>query len=283
MPHPVALVTDSTAYIPQELTAQYDIRVAPQILVWGEETLRDGVDITPEAFYRRLETAKVLPTSTQPSVLSFEEIFRERLEAGYDVLAVVISSDLSGTYRAALQAKEAFPGANIEVVDSRTTAMELGFQVLAAARAAAEGASLAECKAIAEKAQDHTGVVLAVATLEFLHRGGRIGGASRWFGTAFRIKPLLEVRNGRVEPLEKVRTHRKALKRMVDIVVERTQGQEPIRLAALHTNAEDLAREVLAQASAQLNPVEALVSDVSPVVGTHVGPGTVALAYMAGM
>ncbi len=284
MPRPVALVTDSTAYIPKNLLEQHHIRVAPQILIWGDESFQDGVDITPTEFYQRLATAKILPQSTQPAVMSFVQIFSELVESGYDVLAVVISSKLSGTYQAAMQARQAIANGEVEVVDSHTTAMELGFHVLAAARAAEQGASLAECKAIAEQAQQHTGVVLTVNTLEFLHRGGRIGGASRWFGTALRIKPLLEVRDGLVQPLEKIRTRRKALARLVEITVERAQqGGRPIRLAALHANAEDDARWLLAQASAQLRPEEALVSDVSPVVGTHVGPGTVALAYMAGM
>ncbi len=283
MPRPVALVTDSTAYIPADLVARYDIRVAPQVLIWGEETFRDGVDITPETFYRRLATAKVLPKSTQPAVSSFAAIYDALLAAGRDVLVVVISSKMSGTYQAALQAREGFPAEAIEVVDSRTTAMELGFHVLAAARAAEAGASLAECKAVAEKAQQYSGVVLTVDTLEFLHRGGRIGGASRWFGTALRIKPVLEVRDGLVQPLEKIRTRRRALARVVDIVVERIGQQAPVRLAALHANAEEDARWLLNQASARVSPDEALVADVSPVVGTHVGPGTVALAYMAGM
>ena len=284
MPRPVALVTDSTAYIPENLLEQYHIRVAPQILIWGDESFQDGVDITPTEFYQRLATARVLPQSTQPAVMSFVHIFSELVESGYDVLAVVISSKLSGTYQAAMQAREAIANGKVEVVDSHTTAMELGFHVLAAARAAEQGASLAECKAVAEQAQQHTGVVLTVNTLEFLHRGGRIGGASRWFGTALRIKPILEVRDGLVQPLEKIRTRRKALARLVEITVERAQqGGRPIRLAALHANAEDDARWLLEQASAQLHPEEALVSDVSPVVGTHVGPGTVALAYMSGM
>ena len=283
VPKPVALVTDSTAYIPLHLVEKYAIRVAPQTLIWGDETFRDGVDITPDAFYQRLTTAKTLPTSTQVPVVTFTQIFNELLAAGYDVLVVVLSAKLSGTFNSARQAKEAFPDAAIEIIDSHTTAMELGFHVLAAARAAEEGASLEECKAVAVRAQEHTGVILTVNTLEFLHRGGRIGGASRWFGTALRIKPVLEVRDGLVQPLEKVRTRSKALARVVEIVAERANGYTPVRLAAMHAHAEDDARQLLEQAAAQLQPIEALVSDVSPVVGTHVGPGTVALAYMAGM
>jgi len=283
MPQPVAIVTDSTAYIPPHLVEKYHLRVAPQTLIWGDETFRDGVDITPDAFYQRLATAKTLPTSTQVPVVTFTQIFRELTASGYAVLTVVLSSKLSGTFNSAQQAKEAFPDAAIEIVDSHTTAMELGFHVLAAARAAEEGASLEACKAVAEKAQEHTGVLLTVNTLEFLHRGGRIGGASRWFGTALQIKPVLEVRDGLVQPLEKVRTRGKAIARVTEIVAERVNGHTPVRLAAMHAHAEDDARRLLEQAAARLNPIETLISDVSPVVGTHVGPGTIALAYMAGM
>jgi len=283
MPRPVALVTDSTAYIPENLLEQYHIRVAPQILIWGDESFQDGVDITPTEFYQRLATATVLPQSTQPAVMSFVHIFSELVESGYDVLAVVISSKLSGTYQAAMQAREAIANGKVEVVDSHTTAMELGFHVLAAARAAEQGASLAECKAVAEQAQQHTGVVLTVNTLEFLHRGGRIGGASRWFGTVLRIKPILEVRGGRVEPLEKVRTRRKVIQRMADIVVERIGDTRPVRLATLHTGAVEEARQVQAQLESRLSPEESLFGMVSPVIGTHVGPNGIGVVYVAGL
>ena len=161
--------------------------------------------------------------------------------------------------------------------------MALGFQALAAARAAEEGADLAECKAVAEQARDHTGVVFAVATLEFLHRGGRIGGGARFLGTALNLKPILEIRDGRVEALERVRTRKKSLARLIELVEERTEGQSPIRIAVIHANAPEEAKALLEEASKRLGAVEEIFSDVSPVVGTHTGPGTVGIAYMAGM
>lgn len=279
----VAIVTDSTAYIPQDLVEEYNISVAPQILIWAEETFEDGVDIQPDEFYEKLKTAKVMPTSSQVTVTSIHNIFTKLSEEGYDILAVLLSNQLSGTIDSATQARESFPDTNIEIVDSETVAMALGFQVLAAARVAAEGADLSECKALAEKAKNHTGVVFAVDTLEFLHRGGRIGGGSRYLGAALNIKPILEVTGGRVESVERVRTRKKSLQRILDMVGERVAGKELVRLAALHANVPGEAKELLEQANSRINTVESIFSTISPVVGTHTGPGTIGLAYMVGI
>ena len=279
----VALVTDSTATIPQDLVNRYHISVAPQVLIWGNETYLDGIDIQPTEFYNRLKTAKVMPTTSQASPKAFKDIYDRLLEEGYDILAVVISAQLSGTMVSAIQAKEMLPGAQIEIVDSRTAAMAMGFQVLAAAQAAEQGASLAECKAIAEKARELTGVVFAVDTLEFLHRGGRIGGATRLLGTALNIKPILEISNGHVETVDKVRTRNKSLMRVVELVEERVAGRKPVRLATLHANAQEDAQMILDEANRRLNAVESIFAEVSPVVANHAGPGTVGLIYMAGM
>jgi len=161
--------------------------------------------------------------------------------------------------------------------------MAMGFQVLAAARAIADGAKLADAVAVAEKARDHTGVYFAVDTLEFLHRGGRIGGAQRLLGTALNMKPVLALQDGRVEAIERIRTKSKAVERVIELVVEKTKGKSPIRLATLHANAPEEAKAMLDRAVKQMNPIEALFTEVSPVVGNHAGPGVVGLAYMAGM
>ena len=279
----IALVTDSTAYIPKELLEQYQIHVAPQILIWGEETFQDGVDIQPAEFYARLKTAKTMPSTSQVTPSTFYRIFSELLEQDYQILAVLLADSLSGTIASAVQAREMLSGGPIEIVDSRTTAMALGFQVLQTARAIQDGANIQDCIALATRAQQHTGVVFAVDTLEFLHRGGRIGGANRFLGTALNIKPLLEVVNGRVEAIERVRTRKKSLARLVEILEERIGGRTPVRLATLHANAPTEAKELLEQAARQIAPIEQIFSEVSPVIGTHAGPGTVGLAFMAGM
>ncbi len=235
----VALITDSTAYIPTDLVAKYQITVAPQILIWGDKTYEDGVDIQPSEFYARLKTAKVMPSTSQVTPKTFHAIYSHLIEEGYDLLAILISDVLSGTIASAVQAKEMFPNATIEIVDSRTTAMAMGYQVLTVARAAAEGANLLECKALAEEARNHVGVIFAVDTLEFLHRGGRIGSGSRFLGTALNIKPILEVTGGRVEGIEKVRTRNKSLARVVELIEKQIGGRSPVRIATLHANAKE--------------------------------------------
>jgi len=205
------------------------------------------------------------------------------LEEDHHILAVLISAKLSGTIESANQALEFFPKAPIEIVDSQSVAMALGFQVLVAARAAEEGVSLAECKDLAEASIPHTGVVFAVDTLEYMHRGGRIGGGARFLGTALNIKPILEVRDGRVEAVERVRTRRKSLTRLVELVEERIDGRQPVHLAVLHAKALREAKVLLANACKNIETVETHLTEVSPVLGNHTGPGTIALAYLAGM
>jgi DegV family protein with EDD domain len=279
----IAVVTDSTSYIPQELVEKYEIRVAPQISIWGEESYLDGVDMFPAEFYERLKASKELPTTSQATVASFHKIFEPLVAEGKQIVAVLVSEKLSGTLQSAQQAKAMFPEATIALVDSQSAAMELGFQALAAARAVEAGKSFQEVVDLAERAKQHTGVFFVVDTLEYLHRGGRIGGAARLFGTAINLKPILHVQDGRVEPFERVRTKTKAFARLLDIVQERVEGKPNIRLATLHAAAEADARGLLEEASRRLNPIETIVSEVSPVVGTHVGPGTVGLAYCTGL
>ncbi|SRR5581483_8968582 len=281
----IALVTDSTAYIPPDLVKKHNITVAPQVLVWGDQTYQDGVDIQPDEFYTRLKTAKVMPTTSQVSIVTMQNIFQGLVDKGFEVLGVFISGKLSGTLQSATQGREALGAAasKVTIVDSNSTAMAMGFQVLMAARAAENGASLAECKALVEKAREKTGVYFAVDTLEFLHRGGRIGGAQRFIGSALNLKPILALKDGRVEAEDRVRTKSKALDRVLELVSEQVKGKSNIRLATLHANAEQEARDLLNKASKEFNAIESILSSVSPVVGTHAGPGTVGLAYMVEM
>lgn len=280
-----AIVTDSTAWIPRDLVDKYNLTVAPQVLIWGEETLNDGIDIQPQEFYARIKTAKVMPTTSQVSIVTMQNIFSGLVDKSFDVLGIFISSKLSGTVQSAIQGREALgKGAEkVHVLDSTSTAMAMGFQVLAAARAVESGANIGEAIAVAEKARQNTGVYFAVDTLEFLHRGGRIGGAQRFLGTALNLKPVLAVIDGRVEAIERIRTKSKAIDRVFDLVAEKVDGKSPVRVACLHANAPDEARALLDRATKQLNAAESIFTEVSPVVGNHAGPGTVGLAYMVGM
>lgn len=274
----VIVVTDSTSGLPADLARQYNVVVAAQTLIWGDETFLDSVNIQPDEFYKRLANTTVMPSSSQISPAGFEKIFRELLDQDYDVLAVLVSAKLSGTINSAVQAKAAIHSDRIEIVDSDSVAMALGFGVMHTARLAAQGASLAACKEVAEEACKSTGVVLTVDTLEFLYRGGRIGGASRFLGTALNIKPILELKEGRLEPLERVRTKAKAVARLVDLLGERTGGK-PFQAAVLHANAEQEARALMEVVTSRFHTTDQVIAPVSPVVGTHVGPGTLGLVW----
>jgi DegV family protein with EDD domain len=223
------------------------------------------------------------PTTSQVTPASFEKIFGKLMEEGYDILAVLVSPKLSGTVESANQVKAKYPDAAIEVFNSESVAMGLGWQAIVAARAAKEGASLAECVEVVEKARPNTGVVFAVDTLEYLHRGGRIGAGTKFIGTALQTKPIFEVREGMLEPVERVRTRKKSLARVIRLIEEKIDGRKPLHLATLHGNAEEDARWLLDVGCAHLNPDEKMYSEISPAVGVHSGPGVVGLAYLAGM
>ena len=282
----VAIVTDSTASLPPEMIRGLNIQSVPLQVIWGEETYRDGLDITNEQFYARLGEAKVMPTTSQPSPAAFRTVYENLLDAGYDILSVHISSKLSGTMDSAIQARQTFPNAKIELVDSLSTSLGMGFAVLEAGRAAEQGASLADCKAIVEKAIANSKLFFVLNTLEFLHRGGRIGGAQAFLGTALNLKPILELRNGRIEALERVRTFNKAQDRLLELFQQEVGSVRPVRIGVLHANAPAEAERLLERARAMFNVAdvrETLIVPISPTLGTHTGPGCLGLAFTVGL
>jgi DegV family protein with EDD domain len=277
----VAVVTDSTACIPPALLQCYQICVIPLHLIWGGEFFLDGVTIDPTTFYARLAAAKKIPTTAQPSVGEFVDFFTRAAPEAEAIVGVFSSNELSGTISSASRARAMLFERTIEVVDSRSTSMGLGFIVLAAARAAAQGKSLAEVVSVAQKLVPRTHVLFVVETLEYLHRGGRIGGASRWLGAALRIKPVLHLNEGRVDTLERLRTKGKAVTRMLDVMADRVGEAQTVHAAVIHANAfnEALALHdrIERRFACKMTPVVPL----SPAVGTHVGPGTVGVAFYA--
>ena len=285
MSRKVAVVTDSTGYLPSDLVAKHNITVLPLEVIWGDETFKDGVDIQPSEFYTRLKTTKVMPSTSQVTIPYMQDAFERLVAEDYDVFGVFISEGLSGTVNSAVQGRAMMKTGQdrIHIFNSKQTAMSLGFQALAVARAAQDGASIEDCLALAEKARDNVAVYFAVDTLEFLHRGGRIGGAKRFMGTAMKVKPILSVQGGLVTSMESVRTKKKAHLRVLEIIKEEIGDRSPIRLATLNANAPEEAEALLKIAQQEMDVVEIIHSEVSPVIGTHVGPGTVGLAYMAGI
>jgi len=279
----VAIVTDSTAYLPAELIAEYDIKVIPLVVIWDGDSFEDGVEITPTQFYTRLEKSSSLPSTSQPSEAKFVEIFSKLLNKDMDVVAILISSGISGTVNSALQAKNEIGSDRVVVIDSQTAAMATGLHVLAAARKAEAGGSLEEVKEVALKAQQKTNVIFAVDTLEFLHKGGRIGGAKRLMGSMLNLKPILEMNSGSIEAVESVRTQKRALGRLISLVEEKSAGEKPLRLAVFHSNVPEQAQALLENAQNTLSPDETFLAELSPAIGTHVGPGTLAIAFMTGL
>ncbi len=284
----VAVVTDSTACFPKELIKGYPMFVAPLQVIWGEESFQDGIDIQPAEFYTRLASSKTMPTTSQTTPGYFAELYKSLLDQGYDILSVHISSRLSGTLDSALQAREMMKnGKNrISLVDTFAAGMAMGFPALVAARAAMQGATLEECRILAENAVKRSGVFVVVPTLEYLHRGGRIGGAAAFVGSMLNLKPIIKLIDGRLEPVDKVRTFGKAVERMTELFLKDVNGHQPVRIAIHHANCPQEASLLLEQVRARfsVNDVsEAFLADVSPVIGTHVGPGTLGIAYLAGM
>jgi DegV family protein with EDD domain len=277
----IIVVTDSSAYIPDEAVGDLDIPVIPLWLLWDGEPYRDGVDIEPAAFYSRLRTSKSLPSSSQPTPGEFEEFFRSVALKADTIVAVMVSSCISATYENAKKAVAQLQNLDIHVVDSYNTSMGLGFCVLAAARAAAAGASVDEVIQAAKDIKDRVHFLFAVDTLEFLHRGGRIGTAKRLLGTALQIKPLLEWKDGIIQPLCQARTKRKALAKMLDEAQARLEGKPMAEVVVVDIDAPQEGDKVANQVKERFNVSRVLRSTVSPVVGTHAGPGSVGLVFYA--
>ena len=274
----IAILTDSSAYIPEETARGLNIHTIPLWLIWDNEHIRDGVDITPKQFYTRLKTAKNIPTSSQPTANEFKEYFEKLAVENDAIVAVLVSSKISGTIASALAAQAELPDLNIRVVDTFGTAMALGFCVLAAARAAQEDKSIDAVVAAAEDMRERVHFLFAVDTLEYLHKGGRIGGAKALFGTVLSIKPLLHFENGQIEPLMSVRTKKKAIATMLDVAEARLGGGKMVEAAVLDidTPAEG---DAVAESIRQRFGVEPIRATVSPVVGTHAGIGSVGLIF----
>jgi DegV family protein with EDD domain len=279
----IAVVVDSTAFMPRELLEQYHIHVVPNVVNWGTQSYRDGVDIQPSEFFERLKTDPVQPTTAVAAVGEFHDVYARAAASADAVVGVHLSAKLSGTYSAAMQAKAMLPDRRIEIVDSQSTAMALGFVALAAARAATDGASVEQVVKAAENTIPHVGLLFTLETLEYLKRGGRIGAAAAFLGNLFDTKPILELKDGRVEPMERVRSKKKAVNRILEVMEERTRGKTPLRLATIQAAANEEAAALLETARQRLGAVEAILAEASPTVAVHAGPGTVGLAWCAGI
>lgn len=277
----VAVVTDSTTAIPDSIAREHNLTVVPLNLIWDGESYLDGIEITPMEFYERLVKSNTMPTTSQPSVGMFVETFRKLIDQGYDILTIVISTKLSGTYLSAIQAAADFPQNRITVIDSLQASMPLSLAVLMTAQAAQRGATLLECTNLANDLCKRVRTMFIVDTLEYLHKGGRIGGAARLIGTALKMKPILGIKDGEIESLDKVRTFKKATERVFQIAESELGTQGTIDYLGIVTaNAPQVGDEFLNLAHQQFHVRNEFVGLISPVIGAHVGPGTVGFVYI---
>jgi DegV family protein with EDD domain len=275
--HRIAIMTDSTSDLPAELVQRHDIHVVPLYVLWSGEQLRDGVDIDHATFYGRLPQDPAHPTTSQPTPADFVQAI-EAIEAD-EVVVVCISDRLSGTIASANAAK-AMLSRPLHVVDSGSVSMGLGWQALAAARARDAGASAQEIVAAVEAVRANMHVVFTVETLEYLHKGGRIGAAAKLLGTALQLKPLLTIRPelGMIEPLERVRSRKRSLSRVVEVILEQLDTSRPLHIGIMHAVAQAEADAMAEELRARVSPAELVMANVTPVVGTHGGPGVIGIA-----
>lgn len=279
----VAIVSDSSAYIPKEYAERYNMTILPLTVNWQEKSLYDGVDIQANDFYQQLAKSKEMATTSQVTMGQFLETFDRLLKEGKDVFYMGISTGLSASVISAMQAKkELGDPENLIVMDTRLVSMALTLMVVEVARAAEKGASLKELKDLADDVYPRIGVYFSVNSLEYLHRGGRINSAKRLLGSALNLKPIMEIRDGKIELVESVRSQKKALLRMVDLIERDVAGRTPVRLGPFHALAFDEMVAMEKVAVERMHPIEVIRSEVSPVIGSHVGPGTVSMAYMVG-
>lgn len=279
----VRIISDTTSGLPLDVAAEHGVHMVPQIIVFGEETYRDDTEMDTEAFLEKLRSSEELPKTAAPPPALYEPIFEEVMAAGETAICLHPSTELSGTVRSATVAAQDFPEADIRVVDTRTIAAPLATMVLLAAKWAREGV---DADTIVERVEDLVArqkVYFVVDTLEYLHRGGRIGGAKALLGGLLQIKPILTLEDGRVDALEQQRTHKRAVARLRELVVkgDGQPGRPDAHLAVMHVDAEDEAQELAAYftGALDLSPEEIPVYLLPPAIVVHGGPGILGATY----
>jgi DegV family protein with EDD domain len=273
----VRIVTDSTADLSKAQQLAAGIAVVPLNVHFGDEVFRDRVDLDGDAFFRKLTGSTQLPRTSQPSVGVFEEVFRGIRAQGDDIVAVLLSGKVSGTYNSALMAAQAVGPEQIEILDSLSASMALGFLALEAARVAAEGADRQSVAAHVVDLIPRAKILCGIDTLTYLERGGRIGKASALVGSLLNFKPLITLRDGEVVPLGRARGRPQMLDRLVEFL-RRDGGVR--RLAVLHGAAPADAEQLKTRLAPDYPGVDIIVSEIGPVLATHTGPGVIGITYL---
>ncbi len=275
----IAIVTDSTADMSNRMAAEHDITVAPLSVNFGDQSFLDGIEISAEEFYKKLQDSDALPTTSQVSVGAFVEIYKDLAEQVDTIISIHISEKLSGTYQAAVLAAQEFSDVEIVPVNSKSVTTSLAFQVRLAAEEIRRGSGKEEILKRLERAQEQQKIYFSVRTLEYLEKGGRIGKAQALLGTLLNIKPVLTVDDeGYVAPFEKIRGYKRVIKRLAELYGEFIEKHGPNCFQAImHAAAEDEARNLKAIIEEKYGPQNLEINQLGPVVGTHTGPGAMGL------
>jgi len=286
MANKVAIVTDSIACIPQEQVEKYGIEIVPIQLIFEDRTYRDGIDINPAEFYTLLRKAEKLPTTAGAVPGAFVETFRKVGKRASSILCITVTAKLSGMFNSAQlameTAKEALPGVVMEMLDSETAAAAQGLVVLATARAAASGQSLAKVVETAKSVIQRVNFFAALDTLYYLAKGGRVPKAASWVGSLIKIKPILTIKDGELATVTNPRTTAGAMKRMLQIMEQRIVMGQPLHAAVMHADALDEAMALKSQISSQFDCAELFITEFTPVMGAHTGPGVIGIAFYSG-
>lgn len=277
----IAIVADSTCDLPAEVVQSRQISIVPLHILFGTQSFRDGIDIDNTTFYERLQRESALPTTSQPTPTEFAEVYTKVREEQHadSLVCITLSANLSGTYNSADAAKAQvdFP---VRVVDSRSVSMGMGFVVLAAADARDRGAGLDDIAQAARTAGQKVEIFFTVSTLEYLYRGGRISNAQRMIGSALNIKPILAIRDGQALAIENVRTRKRALARLAELVecVEAEPGK--VHLAVMDAEARAEADELADELKTALKPISLTRASLAATLGVHGGPGTIGVGVL---
>ncbi|MBE9512991.1 MAG: DegV family protein [Chloroflexi bacterium] len=286
MANKVAIVTDTTACIPREQVEQYAIELVPIDVIFGDKVYRDGIDITPAEFYALLKQADTLPTTSGSLPGPFVEAYRKASQRASSILCITISAKFSGMFNSAQLAiemtKEDLTGVVIEVLECTTAAVGQGLVVLAAAKAAASGKNLAEVVDTARSVMQRVNLFATLDTLHYLVKGGRVPKAAALASSLLKIKPIFTVSDGEAHPVTNVRTNPGAMKRLLKIMGQKVVKGQPLHAAVMHADALDRAIAFRNQISSRFDCAELFITEFTPVMGVHTGPGVIGVAFYSG-
>lgn len=277
----VKIITDSTSYIPKELVKKLDITVVSLNVILNGESYKE-VNLENKEFYEKMNLSGEIPTSSQPGMDELLKVFKEKIDNGDEVLAIFISAKMSGTYSSAHLVKnmvlEDYKDARIEIFDSSTNCMQMGFIAVEAAKAAINGKTMEEVIKVAQSVKENSRFLFVPDTLKYLQKGGRIGKASALLGGIFQIRPILTVENGETTVFEKVRTKKKAVDTILNKVVDECNNKGIGNVIVHHINCEDEGMELANKLEEKLK-IHVDIQSIGPVIGVHVGPGAIGVAY----